>query len=264
MSSVSLLHPEETFTIPALQAMNKCSLFQNNPTLLSSPYRIQSSVSLSIFREFLSALEGNAINITNTNLTEFDRLCKEFGFSELSAKLSEFRPSMRFKETESETEDADSRGRIAALEEKVNERDYVIAVLQDKVTELFTDFGRLVSEVSSLRSAAAIIETLSAEVSVLKTQIVEQHSKDLTELRNEISILKTQIVGITPPIQNRPPSSVSVPPSPPPIVPSVSDGLKSDPKLKVKRFGTSLTGKFRIRHSKSGKFLSAGSSSWGL
>jgi hypothetical protein len=64
--------------------------------------------SLSIFREFLSALDGNSINITDTNFTELHRLCEEFGFSELGAKLSEFRPSMDF--TEAETEDADARG----------------------------------------------------------------------------------------------------------------------------------------------------------
>jgi hypothetical protein len=94
MALVTLLHPEQTVKIPTLQVMTKCSLFQNNPTLLTSPYRIQSSVTLSIFREFLSALEGNAINITDTNFTELDRLCTEFDFIELAAKLSEFRPSM--------------------------------------------------------------------------------------------------------------------------------------------------------------------------
>jgi hypothetical protein len=84
MASVTFLHPEETFTIPILQVMTKCSSFQNNPTLLVSPYRVQSPVYLSIFREFLSALEGNAINITNTNFTELHRLCEEFGFSGFS------------------------------------------------------------------------------------------------------------------------------------------------------------------------------------
>jgi hypothetical protein len=90
MTFVTLLHPEETFTIPILQAMTKCRLFENNPTLTVSPYRVQSSVSLSIFREFLSALEGNTMNITDTNLTELQRLCKEFGFEEFEAKFSEF------------------------------------------------------------------------------------------------------------------------------------------------------------------------------
>jgi hypothetical protein len=188
MSSVTLLHPEETFTLPALQAIIKCSLFQNNPTLLVSPYRVQSPVSLSIFREFLSALEGNAINITDTNFTELDRLCEEFSFTELAEKLSEFCPSMDFKETEAE--DADGRGQMAILEEKSNQHSHVIAILQNKVTQLSTDFWRLVGEVSALRSASAGIQTLSEEVSALKTQIaqklndpvVEQLSTDFNEL----------------------------------------------------------------------------------
>jgi hypothetical protein len=94
---VTLLHLEETFTIPALQVINKCGLFQHRPIVLGSPDRVQSSLSLSIFREFLSALEGNAINITDGNFTEFHWLCEQFGFSELAAKLSDFRSSMDFK-----------------------------------------------------------------------------------------------------------------------------------------------------------------------
>jgi hypothetical protein len=107
MSSVTLVHPEETFKIPARLAMNKCSLFQNNPTLFVDPYQVHTPVPLSISREFISALEGNGINITDTNFTALNRLCEEFGFSEIAAKLSELSPSMDFKEAEGE--DVDSR-----------------------------------------------------------------------------------------------------------------------------------------------------------
>jgi hypothetical protein len=85
-------------------------------------------------------LEGKAINITNTNLTELDRLCEEFHFSELATKISEFRSSMDFKEGETETEDADARGRMVALEEEANQHSHVIVMLQDKVTQLSTNF----------------------------------------------------------------------------------------------------------------------------
>jgi hypothetical protein len=53
--------------------------------------------------------------------------------------------------------------------------------LQDKVTQLSTDFGRLVREVSSLRSAAAGIQTLSEEVCFLTTQIVHQLPDSVVE-----------------------------------------------------------------------------------
>jgi DNA helicase TIP49 (TBP-interacting protein) len=63
---------------------------------------------------------------------------------------------MRLKEAE----DADARGRIAPFEKKANEHSHIIAILQDKVTQLSTDFGGFVGEVSALRSASAGIERL--------------------------------------------------------------------------------------------------------
>jgi hypothetical protein len=90
MTSVTLIHPEDSITIPVHQAISKCSLFQNNPTLTVSPYRVQSAVSLSIFREFVSALEGKSVNITAINFGKLKRLCDEFGFTEFSSKLYRF------------------------------------------------------------------------------------------------------------------------------------------------------------------------------
>jgi hypothetical protein len=150
---------------------------KKNPTLSLSPSQVISAVSLSIFREFISALEGNAINITDINFIELDQLCEEFGFTEIGAKLSEFHPSMYFKESESksksetEAEDANSRGRIAALKAKAQHCEDEIAILQNKVTQFSTDFRCFINEVSTPRSAAAGIQTLSKEISSLKTQI---------------------------------------------------------------------------------------------
>jgi hypothetical protein len=78
-------------------------------------------------------------------------LCEEFGFSEFAAKLSEFRRLIGFQEAE----DADARGRIAALEERAEQHNRDIAVLPDKFKKLSTDFVRLAGEVSALRFAAA-------------------------------------------------------------------------------------------------------------
>jgi hypothetical protein len=44
-------------------------------------------------------------------------------------------------------------------------------MLQDKVTQLSTDFGHLVDEVLALRSASVGIQKLSKEVSALKVRI---------------------------------------------------------------------------------------------
>jgi hypothetical protein len=88
---------------------------KQSSTLLS-PYRVQSPISLSMFPKFASTLKGNAINIMDTNVTELERLCEEFDFAEIAAKLSEFRPSMDFKERETGAEDADAGGQIAAVQ----------------------------------------------------------------------------------------------------------------------------------------------------
>jgi hypothetical protein len=90
MTSVTLIHPEQTLTVPIRQMITKSSLFQNNPALLATPYQVQSTIPLSIFQQFVSAFENNRVDITDTNFTGLQLLCEEFGFDELSAKLSKF------------------------------------------------------------------------------------------------------------------------------------------------------------------------------
>jgi hypothetical protein len=162
-------------------------------------------------------------------LTGLEGLCGEFGFTELTGKLSEFRSSTGFREVK----DADARGRIAALEEKTDRHDSAIAVLQDKLKQLSTDFRRLTGEVSTLRSVAAEMRTLSDEVSDLKEQLAavlrerasEQLSTKFDDLRKEVLALKTQTAGLpphpVPSVPNVPPpqSPRAVPPSPQPPVP---------------------------------------------
>jgi hypothetical protein len=79
-------------------------------------------------------------------------LCEEFGFSEFAAKLSAFRASMVFQK----------------VEEKAEQHDRDIVILQDELRQLSTNVGRLAGEVSALRSASA--RESSAEVSALRAQ----------------------------------------------------------------------------------------------
>jgi major membrane immunogen (membrane-anchored lipoprotein) len=141
-------------------------------------------------------------------------LCDRFGFWEIAAKLSKFCPSIDFKE--GEAEDADARGRISVFEEKPNQHFHVIAISQSKITQLSTDFGRLVGKVSALRSDLAGDETLSEEISPLEAQIgqnlkdsvAESLSTDVTELRKEVLTHKVQIAAMLRIVtlsQNQPP-----------------------------------------------------------
>jgi hypothetical protein len=90
MSSIPLVHPDATLTVSIFQAIVKCTLFENNPALTISPYRVESPVSLSTFQSFVSALKGDTLKITHANFAELSHLSEEFGFTELIAKLKEF------------------------------------------------------------------------------------------------------------------------------------------------------------------------------
>jgi hypothetical protein len=68
----------------------KATLFQDNPTLSTAPDRVRSSVSLTLFWEFASALDSE-FEIRVTNFPEMLRLCEEFGF----ANLTDFQQSKK-------------------------------------------------------------------------------------------------------------------------------------------------------------------------
>ena len=87
--SVILVHPlsgEET-AVSAASLSEQCTLFKDR---LVSPYAVKSSISIEVFREFVSALEGKNVAITTANFAGLSLLCEEFGFSGLSARLSAF------------------------------------------------------------------------------------------------------------------------------------------------------------------------------
>jgi hypothetical protein len=54
--------------------MMKCTLFQQKPALLIAPYKLRSTVPLTLFRQFVSAVEGNAIEITSANFSGLTQL----------------------------------------------------------------------------------------------------------------------------------------------------------------------------------------------
>jgi hypothetical protein len=134
--SVDLLLNREVFQFSAAALRQTCTAFPQDS--LPAQYGVKSTVSTEIFRTFLSALNGDAIEVTKENFASLSELCKEFGF-ELRT------PSYR----------------ISRLE-------FVVDQLRD-------DVGRLVGEVTSLRGtervAAQLLDTasqLQSEISRLK------------------------------------------------------------------------------------------------
>jgi hypothetical protein len=87
---MTLLHPETSCKVSIEQLNTKCNLFQNNPLFTGNSYQVRSVASLPIFRDFVSALEGNPIEITAFNVAGLLRLSQEFGFGELRSNLLKF------------------------------------------------------------------------------------------------------------------------------------------------------------------------------
>jgi hypothetical protein len=76
----------------------RCETFQENTSLLTSPYSVRSSVSVGSFRLFLEAIEGEDIAITNDNAIDLQLLCGEFGFRSFLSKVCEFSGRGSFSE----------------------------------------------------------------------------------------------------------------------------------------------------------------------
>jgi hypothetical protein len=125
---------------------------------LSLCFSLSLCLSISIFREFICVLDGNAIKINDPNFIELEQFCEDFDFTELGVKLFDFRPSMNFTEgataseaeakaeaeaevkTETEVNDVDARGRIAAHEEKANQHSAVSAGTGRSVAQFANHF----------------------------------------------------------------------------------------------------------------------------
>jgi hypothetical protein len=85
---VTLVHSKATLQVPVHLLIDKCDLVVDDP---------KSRVSVSDFREFVSALEGTTVKVTNNNIKGLLQLCEAFRLQDLAAQLSQFRASEDFK-----------------------------------------------------------------------------------------------------------------------------------------------------------------------
>jgi hypothetical protein len=102
---VELVHPSEVRTIPSQWLQDNCTIFQQDMTLLDSPYTRKSTASLNDLRDFVAVLEDRPIGITVDNFPGLCRLCDEFGCDIVSGRLLAFLSRG----------DAAIRGRISSL-----------------------------------------------------------------------------------------------------------------------------------------------------
>jgi hypothetical protein len=86
---VSLVHPEEALSVSTELLVAKCHLFADHLLMSGAVYTLKSQVRLADFREFVSALKGTQLSITDENFRGLSKLSTEFGFHDLSVQLSE-------------------------------------------------------------------------------------------------------------------------------------------------------------------------------
>jgi hypothetical protein len=118
MANVTLLLGNARRAVAGVHLVTNCTLFRNNLALAASPYRVNSSVALKVFRLFLEAVECKEIQITKQNVADLSQLCTEFGFESLSRKISAFLDS-----PDCASADAEARARISCLAELVLQQD---------------------------------------------------------------------------------------------------------------------------------------------
>jgi hypothetical protein len=221
MALLALVHPREQAHVSVVTLVTKCTLFQNKRTLLGAPYRVELPIPASVFRAFISALDGGAIDITSANWAPLSLRSDEFGFDSLSAALSAFRRRL-LVEAIPTVADGDARSRIASLEERALGRDSEIAALQADLARWEATLARFSSAVESLRAA---LETTESRTSAKATELDLGHSR----LQSESSRLSPALESLRAEVSARmatlpPPASVvdrnEVPSAP------VLDGLR--------------------------------------
>jgi hypothetical protein len=150
MAPAELVLGGEAFRLPSVALRQSCTIFAHIPP--SSRYEVRSPVPADLFRTFLSALNGTAVDITKDNIDGLCALCHEFGFN-FSSPL--FRGS-----------------RISMLEAEVAKLCSASEAVRAVHAELQTELAGLKNAVTGLATKTESIKTnftgLSSEVSLLK------------------------------------------------------------------------------------------------
>jgi hypothetical protein len=120
MALLDLVHAQETRKVPTQRLQETCTLFRPDSSLLTRPYVLKSRVSVGDFRDFIAAVDDRRPLITPRNFAGLLRLCDEFGFEDLSSRLSVFLRSG----------DQELRRRVLSLEAREIARDRQIEGLE--------------------------------------------------------------------------------------------------------------------------------------
>jgi uncharacterized protein (DUF3084 family) len=224
MSVITLLHQSQSYSVSQVDLIVKCKLFQKlartNPSVFTVPYHVTSSVHPNIFKQFITAIENQGIEITRENFLGLSILCEEFGFDDLSTELSKFRVSIG---NESEfVRDIDARERILKLEEGFERQQDEFALLQFQIIELkshsreeqshvnvFEQFEQFEQRFSDLQCQLSRVTNMEKQLSEVTSglRIVDNHTQsigdrvyslnqrleDFTDLENNLEGMESEV-----------------------------------------------------------------------
>jgi hypothetical protein len=198
----TLVHPDARLQVPARLLISKCDLFADDPGRAAAPYTLKSQISVGDLRDFVSALEGTTVKVTNNNFKGLSQLCEEFHFRDLAAQLSQFRNSADFpKDALPLSARAD---RLSAMEEQMHHGRREIASLRDELSRQSRLQESLEKHISELRSE---VGTLSTALSEVRERAENGHRQ------SESTEAPQTVPPPAPPTQNAAPAA-AVPPPP--------------------------------------------------
>jgi archaellum component FlaC len=196
METVTLVFDERTFEVNQLSLRQNCDA----PALMGvSSYRVKSSAPASIFQLFIAALNGTDIKITNENVLYLSQLSCEFGFSALSARISDFDNSPEqqiglLKSTISKQANqiVELETAIKGLTCHIGGFDSLIQGVKSKVTELSSQFTKMNTKISKMGGQVREVHTRVSEIERKTDQVhtkVAQVDNHTNQLRSDISML---------------------------------------------------------------------------
>jgi hypothetical protein len=129
-----------TVNVMEISAPGICQFVCNNddPRIAAFPSYLKSQVSVIGFREFVSALEGMTVKVTNNNPKGLSQLCEEFLFRDLAGRHSQFRECGNL--TEEVVLLLAQKERILALEEQMHHEKREVASLRRELSRVPESF----------------------------------------------------------------------------------------------------------------------------
>jgi hypothetical protein len=95
--SVILFH-DVPYSLRRIELLQHCQKFIDDPTLLSSPYMVQSNVSPGAFTHFMEILDGAEPHFSQEAVDDLILLAQESGHNSLIASLVPQRDVPRYEE----------------------------------------------------------------------------------------------------------------------------------------------------------------------